>query len=174
MLSNKIWGREGGRGECSEWWHLPAWDTITSVESCIPGCGWKPVSWREAVDEFLVLFCFAVHAAVALPSNPSSSQPMSSRTLPFQFSPSSRMGRASERLLGAELPAGLKHSNLSPWRWNFPPQQPAGSGLYWHITLCTEREQLHHKLHSRTAVRSCHFLAAGYQLWSYPDDLNIH
>lgn len=60
--------------------------------------------------------------------------------------------------------------NLS-FGWNC---HHSSNGLCWNIKLHMEREELHHKLYSKAAVRSCHLFIVGYQLWSYPDDLNIH
>lgn len=54
---------------------------------------------------------FLVHAAFALPHT-SPSQPLSFCTFTFPFSPLSHLGRASEQLQGAELPATVKPQ---PW-----------------------------------------------------------
>lgn len=52
MLSNKSWGKEGGRRGHSKFPKKP----LCMMRFC-PGNSWTPACWWEVLNKFLILFC---------------------------------------------------------------------------------------------------------------------
>ena len=65
MLSNKSWGKEGGRGGCSELWCLSSQVTVMHNEALFSGKGLN-ICLPMGSSERIPCFALLAHAAFAL------------------------------------------------------------------------------------------------------------